>query len=99
MADAETKHDVAKAEAAPSTTDKVAEAATAAKDKVAETASTAKDNVFSMFGGGPKKDKKVEEDDVDEPSGSAKAQLKKEKEAEVRHLEFYTTPPLAGAGC
>lgn len=35
---------------------------------------TAKDSVFSMFGGGPKKDKKVEEEVVDEPSGSSKAQ-------------------------
>lgn len=31
-----------------------------------------KDNVFSMFGGGPKKEKK-EEAEVDEPSGSSKA--------------------------
>ena len=31
-----------------------------------------KDNVFSMFGGGTKKDK-VQEDEPDEPSGSAKA--------------------------
>lgn len=33
-----------------------------------------KDSVFSMFGGGAKKEKKVEpEDDEDEPSGSSKA--------------------------
>jgi Ran-binding protein 1 len=31
-----------------------------------------KDNVFSMFGGGPKKEKKEEVDDVDEPSGATK---------------------------
>lgn len=40
------------------------------------------DNVFSMFGGGPKKEKKEEVDEgADEPSGSAKAQ--KEKEGKV----------------
>lgn len=39
------------------------------------------DNVFSMFGGGPKKEKKEETDEgADEPSGSAKAQKEKEKE-------------------
>lgn len=31
-----------------------------------------KDNVFSMFGGGPKKEKKEEADDADEPSGATK---------------------------
>lgn len=40
---------------------------------VAEKASAVKDNVFSMFGGGPKKEAKKEDDDVDEPSGSSKA--------------------------
>ncbi|KAJ4351163.1 Ran GTPase binding protein Sbp1 [Didymosphaeria variabile] len=39
----------------------------------ASTATTAvKDNVFSMFGGGPKKEKKEEVDDADEPSGASK---------------------------
>lgn len=41
---------------------------------IASSATTAvKDNVFSMFGGGPKKEKKEAADDVDEPSGSSKA--------------------------
>lgn len=48
--------------------------------KVTDTASQAatgvKDSVFSMFGGGAKKEKKPEEDDVDEPSGSSKAKGK-----------------------
>ena len=35
--------------------------------------SAVKDSVFSMFGGGAKKEKKAEEDDVDKPSGSSKA--------------------------
>jgi hypothetical protein len=33
---------------------------------------TVKDNVFSMFGGGPAKIKKDEEDDANEPSGASK---------------------------
>ena len=48
-------------------TEKATEAATSA-------AAAVKDNVFSMFGGGPKKEKKEVADDVDEPSGSSKAQ-------------------------
>lgn len=41
---------------------------------MASSATTAvKDNVFSMFGGGPRKEKKETTDDVDEPSGSSKA--------------------------
>jgi Ran-binding protein 1 len=40
-------------------------------------ASAVKDSVFSMFGGGPKKEKKAEEEAVDEPSGSSKAQAEK----------------------
>ena len=40
-------------------------------EKATEAAAAVKDNVFSMFGGGPAKAKK-EEDDVDEPSGSSK---------------------------
>jgi len=47
-----------------------------AVSKASEAASSAatgvKDSVFSMFGGGAKKEKKVEEDDANEPSGSSK---------------------------
>lgn len=40
-----------------------------------------KDNVFSMFGGGAKKEKKAEaEDDTNEPSGSSKAKKDAEDE-------------------
>lgn len=50
--------------------------ASSVADTVSNAASTAtaavKDNVFSMFGGGPKKEKKEEADDVDEPSGATK---------------------------
>lgn len=47
-------------------------------EKASETASAMKENVFSMFGGGPKKETKADDEDNDR-SGSAKAQ--KEKEA------------------
>lgn len=54
-----------------SVTEKATEAALNAATK-------ATDNVFSMFGGGPKKEKKEEADDVDEPSGSSKAKAGEE---------------------
>lgn len=53
----------------------VTDSATTAAAVVTSAATTAKDNVFSMFGGGPAREKKVEED-VNEPSGSSKAQKK-----------------------
>merc|ERR1712230_138181 len=62
----------------------VAESAANAAASAASSASAAatgvKDSVFSMFGGGAKKERKVEEDEgaKDEPSGSSKA--KKEDE-------------------
>jgi Ran-binding protein 1 len=52
---------------------------------VQDTATTAKDNVFAMFGGGPKREPKKEEEDVNEPSGSSKAQ-KKDAEVSCPHL-------------
>jgi len=42
-------------------------------EKAAATTTQAKDNVFSMFGGGPKKEKREDEGDAEEPSGSSKA--------------------------
>lgn len=61
-----------------------AESATeTAKDAAAKTS----DTVFSMFGGGPKKEKK-EDEEVDEPSGSSKAQ-KGEDEVSA-HLFFLS---------
>jgi len=53
----------------------------AVTDKDNSAASAVKDNVFSMFGGGPKREKREEPDDVDEPSGSSKA--KKEEAVRV----------------
>ena len=61
-------------------------------DTVASAASTAtaavKDNVFSMFGGGPKKERK-ETEDVDEPSGASKPKDEDEHpENEEPDVEF-----------
>lgn len=56
---------------AQSYTEMASNAATAATSAV-------KDNVFSMFGGGVKKEKKQGEEDADEPSGSSKAKAKTE---------------------
>jgi len=51
-----------------------------ATEKVKETATDVKDNVFSMFGGGAKKESKPEENDEEnDRSGSAKAQAEKAK--------------------
>jgi hypothetical protein len=58
----------------------IGELASNAASSASATANTVKDNVFSMFGGGPKKVQK-EEEEVDEPSGSSKA--KKEGGDEV----------------
>lgn len=58
--------DITDSKPAATATEKATEAATSA-------ASAVKDNVFSMFGGGPKKEKKEEVDDVDEPSGASKS--------------------------
>jgi Ran-binding protein 1 len=52
-----------------------------------------KDSVFSMFGGGEKKEKK-DEPEEDEPSGSTKA--KKDGEEGVR-MHYSPTPTGAGA--
>jgi Ran-binding protein 1 len=59
----------------------ITELASSAASSATTAALGMKDNVFSMFGGGAKKEKKEPEDDVDEASGSAKA--KRESEAEA----------------
>jgi hypothetical protein len=52
-----------------------------ATDATLGAASKATDSVFSMFGGGPKKERKEEDEaGVDEPSGSSKAQKKEGEE-------------------
>ncbi|KAK8220034.1 Ran GTPase binding protein Sbp1 [Zalaria obscura] len=52
-------------------------------ESAANAASVVKDNVFSMFGGGAKKEKKEEVDDADEPSGSSKAKKDAEEDEET----------------
>lgn len=53
--------------------DKPASSVTETVTSAASTATAAvKDNVFSMFGGGPKKEKKEEVDDTNEPSDASK---------------------------
>ncbi|KAJ5218820.1 uncharacterized protein N7498_000919 [Penicillium cinerascens] len=60
-------------------TEVAAEKAKEAADTAKDAASKTSDTVFSMFGGGPKKEKKEEtEEGADEPSGSSKAQKESE---------------------
>jgi len=47
-------------------------------EKATAATTAVKDNVFSMFGGGPKKDKVEEEEGENDRSGSAKAMAAKE---------------------
>lgn len=54
-------------------TEQATSAATTAATSVSSAAAGVKDNVFSMFGGGAKKEK-VEDEDRGDNSGSAKAQ-------------------------
>ena len=58
----------------------------------ATTAATGmKDGIFSMFGGGAKKEKRVEpEDDVNEPSGSSKAKKDAEDAENAENPEVRT---------
>lgn len=65
--------------------DAAKDAAEAAKDTAAKTS----DSVFSMFGGGPKKEKKEEtEEGADEPSGSSKAQQAEEVSYSLSGMMF-----------
>jgi Ran-binding protein 1 len=65
-------------------------------EKATAATTAVKDNVFSMFGGGPKKDKVEEEEGENDRSGSAKAMAAKDG-AEVRLQKSSSsvfTPPL-----
>lgn len=75
----ETKPETTTGEGEKSTTEAAVETATETAEQAADAAKDAavktSDSVFSMFGGGPKKEKKEETDEpTDEPSGSSKAQ-------------------------
>lgn len=83
-----------------STTEAVAETATETAEKAVDTAKDAavktSDSMFSMFGGGPKKEKKEEaEEPTDEPSGSSKAQ-KATDEVSLMHLMLVTWVVVVG---
>ena len=68
-------------------TEAATETAEAAVGTAKDAAVKTSDTVFSMFGGGPKKEKKEEtEEGADEPSGSSKAQ----KGEEVSHHIFFS---------
>lgn len=57
------------------------------------------DNVFAMFGGGPKKEKKEEpEEGQDEPSGSSKAQKGEEVCFQALILHLTVVNCIAGRG-
>ena len=60
----------------------ITELASSAATTATSAALGMKDNVFLMFGGGAKKEKKEIADDPDEPSGSAKAQKESKAEGE-----------------
>ena len=62
-------------------TDMASNAASTVASSATTAAAGVKDSVFSMFGGGEKKETKVQDDDaVNDRSGSAKAQKEKEDE-------------------
>jgi len=79
-----------------------AESASAGITTGAASAATAvKENVFSMFGGGPKREKKEEQEDVDEPSGSSKAKKEEDVSKSVsisltleRFLVYFLLPDV-----
>ena len=65
------------------------EMATNAASSATSAAAGVKDNVFSMFGGGAKKEKqKADEEEADEPSGSSKAKKDAEGDAEASTSHF-----------
>merc|ERR1712230_240065 len=67
----------------------VAESAANAASSASAAATGVKDSVFSMFGGGAKKERKIEEDEgaKDEPSGSSKAKKEDEDEDKAEEEE------------
>lgn len=89
--------DVQSGSAAETTTEPTTESTTGDSklatltESASNAAAAMKDNVFSMFGGGAKKEKKPEpEDDVNEPSGSSKAK----KDAEDAEEEAPDSPEV-----
>ncbi|CAI7615200.1 hypothetical protein PCG10_000172 [Penicillium crustosum] len=82
-----------------STTEAVAETATETAEKAVDTAKDAavktSDSMFSMFGGGPKKEKKEEaEEPTDEPSGSSKAQKATDEDEVEESADVHFEPVI-----
>ena len=73
------------------TTDEAEGDKSTTETKGSSAASAVKDNVFSMFGGGPKREKREEPDDVDEPSGSSKAEKEKAEAVCSSHRNHHTS--------
>lgn len=72
-----------------------------ATETAAAAASAVKDNVFSMFGGGPKKEKADEKDEgANEPSGSSKATAAKTADEVIPHvpLKYHTNADTSTTG-
>lgn len=76
-------------------TDMATSAATSAATTATAAAAGVKDNVFSMFGGGAKKEKREEPDEPEDRSGSSKA--KKDAEAAEAEAEGEVRSKPAGA--
>ncbi|KAL5341541.1 RanBP1 domain-containing protein [Aspergillus crustosus] len=75
-------------------TDDVKAAAESATETVKDAATKTSDSVFSMFGGGPKKEKKDEPEDVNEPSGSSKAQKAVDEDEAPESPEIHFEPVI-----
>ncbi|OJI90122.1 hypothetical protein ASPTUDRAFT_52027 [Aspergillus tubingensis CBS 134.48] len=66
-----------------------------AAEAVKDTATKTTDSVFSMFGGGPKKEKQEEPEDAkDEPSGSSKAQKGEDEDEAPESPEVHFEPVI-----
>ncbi|GKZ20082.1 hypothetical protein AbraIFM66951_008198 [Aspergillus brasiliensis] len=66
-----------------------------AAETVKDTAAKTTDSVFSMFGGGPKKEKQEEPEDAkDEPSGSSKAQKGEDEDEAPESPEVHFEPVI-----
>ncbi|OJJ61960.1 hypothetical protein ASPSYDRAFT_40524 [Aspergillus sydowii CBS 593.65] len=88
--EATTGTEASKVEEVKASAESAAESATeTAKDAAAKTS----DSVFSMFGGGPKKEKK-EDEEVNEPSGSSKAQKGEDEEEAPESPEVHFEPVI-----
>ncbi|KAH7132640.1 RanBP1 domain-containing protein [Dendryphion nanum] len=94
LAEDETKKVTTDVTDPPKTEEKPASTVTETVSNAAATATSAvKDNVFSMFGGGPKKEKKADEEVADEPSGATKKPAGDEEDPE-KEVDAHFEPVL-----